>query len=106
MPNKDSENTHTHTHCFWLIYLKTLSNILFICLYLADQQLTAEIKNDPVYNTLHRFPSQTQHAHLIQFAGLVTDYPNNPATYSFTRPSPSFIPPAIDDPPFIYLFIY
>ena len=101
-----NKHKHIYTHCFWLIYLKTLSNILFICLYLADQQLMGEIKNDPGHNTFHRIPKQPQHAHLIQFTGLITDYPNNPATYSFTSPSPSLTTAVIDGPPLINLFIY
>jgi hypothetical protein len=45
---------------------------------MVDQQIMAEIKkNDPEYNTLHRLPSQPQPAHLIQFTGLLTDYPKN-----------------------------
>jgi len=73
---------------------------------LADQQLMGEIKNDPGHNTFHRIPKQPQHAHLIQFTGLITDYPNNPATYSFTSPSPSLTTAVIDGPPLINLFIY
>jgi len=67
------------------MYLNPVSNILFICLYTADQRIMAEIKNDPGYNTFHRLPSQPQPAHLIQFTGFFTDYPNNPATYSLTH---------------------
>jgi hypothetical protein len=52
---------------------------------MADQQTMAEIKNDPGYNTFHRLHSQPQPSHLIQFTGLLTDYPNNPATYSFAH---------------------
>jgi hypothetical protein len=52
---------------------------------MADQRIMAEIKNDPGYNTFHRLPSQPQPAHLIQFTGFFTDYPNNPATYSLTH---------------------
>jgi hypothetical protein len=59
--------------------------MLFICLYMADQQIIAEIKNNPEYNTFHCLPSQPQPAHRIRFTGLLTDYPNNLATYLLTH---------------------